>query len=213
MPLFGPPHTFGFGTFGSGHTPQEACERLYRTVLAVLPSWFHASGGDTRAILKGLAAVFGRVEEYIRDLREQLFINQSIAPFLDEHGKDVGRPRSTDETDPSLKLRIRFSEDAVSATAIKAIVQALVDQDVGGPIIFEESRQLDPSTTVPNQAFEYVAQDFFVGQSKPRRRPLAGYFQITVPNGISQATFDAIVAALPTPKAAGYGFVVTEAAP
>lgn len=216
MPTFGS-GTFGGGsTFGSGHEQGEACPRLFRQVKIYLPNWFWERGGDVKAHLKAQAACMAEIEDYIRDLHENLFIETALGVWADQAGADRGQLRAEGETDQQFQIRIRYFEEKVTRDAILEAAQRIVDADVGGTVKIIDWEQIDPATSIPDDVHPILGQDFFWGQSRwassqdPGDGAKAATFHLLLPAGISQGAFDAVMNEALRLKAAGFHAVVTE---
>lgn len=76
---------------------------------------------EAYAVMMGWAAA-------IDDHRvRQTFILKATGTFLDAHAKDRNQRRTADESDDALRQRLRQYPDAVTAPAILAAVQAILD--------------------------------------------------------------------------------------
>lgn len=117
----------------------RSADQLTEQILKFIPGVF--SGMEP--LLGGTAGVFETVEVKADELAQLTGLGESEGIWLTLRGQDLGVLRAPQESDQSLVHRIRDVEDAVTRTALKNTVEALLDTGSAQIIEWYEGPYLD----------------------------------------------------------------------
>lgn len=99
-------------------------------VLAQLRKLLPAHYASAEALLAGFAAALGQAEVALDTLRDLATVEDGTGMWLTLQAHGYGIRRATDESDESLRIRLRAVEDQLTVPAIKAAVDRLIAPDV-----------------------------------------------------------------------------------
>lgn len=100
-------------------------QELYDLAKAQLPRWFFADPAN-QEMVAGYAKMFAKVRTTAGGWADATYITRAGAPWLDEHARDRGTRRQTNESDAALAARLRTIDDAVSPNALLDAVNAIL---------------------------------------------------------------------------------------
>ena len=72
-----------------------------------IPAWVYREGVRSKAVIAGIAAAFGAIEQDIDDIVGQAYIDRSIGQYLVLHGQDRGKVRQPGESVEAFRQRIK----------------------------------------------------------------------------------------------------------
>lgn len=110
------------------------------------PWWLCEPEDVLDAIVRAIAAQLARAEGAVDSLHDRTFIDLADGSWLDQHGRERGVPRFTEETDTAYRPRVKAIEDKVTRTSILAAVDAVL---LEGTSLMEEHTP-DAAYAVPN---------------------------------------------------------------
>ncbi len=104
-------------------------QELFDLVKASIPSWVFQSPDAEQEIIaaaaKAMKLVWDQVDTWLSFTR----ILDATNEWLDQHAKDRGTRRQTDETDEALRQRLRVYEDAVTVASLNEVMESLLEAD------------------------------------------------------------------------------------
>jgi hypothetical protein len=111
-------------------SPEE--QILYDFAKASLPRWFTAHA-RVEEELGGFVKIFNRARAQVVFWASQMYIGNAVGPvsgepdWLEQHARDRGTSRQDGETDVNLRLRLRNREDALTRSALLALINSMLD--------------------------------------------------------------------------------------
>lgn len=108
--------------------------QIYAELVDIAPTWFHTEKFG-RDFLDALAAVFHLTETKVEALLVQVFRSTATGEYLDEIGKELGRPRWLGETADEYRARLFIEPVGVTPNAIRKLLQQLADSHSDGYFI------------------------------------------------------------------------------
>lgn len=119
-------------------------QELYDFAIDSLPKWFREvsrSEEELNAMVKVFDAARLQIEVYFSQSRILLATGTGETDWLNQHAKDRGTSRIPGEMDPSLRERIRSTDDALTRSAILDAVQGVMTAEgLGGTPAMVELR-------------------------------------------------------------------------
>lgn len=103
-------------------------QKFYDFLKGVMPRWFYEQTRNEEEI-HAFIQVFDDVREQIEAIFQETFILDSVGgtpDWLNQHAIDRGTNRRENETDATLRARLRSFEDTVTAPAILSAVNAVL---------------------------------------------------------------------------------------
>jgi len=101
-------------------------EQWFNKLSGFIPSWVLQENKNAYAHYQGMAKVLSVSQEIIANHIKETFITTSSGEFLDLHGADRNKERTSFDTDESFKAKIREIVNSCSLPAIKALVDSML---------------------------------------------------------------------------------------
>lgn len=156
--------------------------------------------------LQGCAVMFDAAKQTIDAwLKTQAFILTATGVWLDQHAKDRGLYRQSGESDAALAQRIRQYQDAITATVLKSVINAiLAAAGVAGTCAIVELRR-DRAFMATNagtgRKVAYLSRGYRMGHSGRPNKII-----VILPYGTGAATGAAVDDQMRARRAAGIAY-------
>ena len=101
-------------------------EQWFKKLSGFVPSWVLQEDKNAYAHYQGMAKVLSVMQSMVDDHIKETFITTSSGEFLDLHGADRNKVRTSSDTDESFKAKIREIVNSCSLPALKALVDSML---------------------------------------------------------------------------------------
>lgn len=188
--------------------PYTATEQaLYDHAKGALPRWLFQNANAKEDMFGAYVKIFDSARTQIAEWVSLSYLASATGVWLDQHAKDRGTTRQANETDATLRARLKTSEDAVTRPYLLSTINSTVDAaGVSGDAYMVELRRDrgffgDFASTSRNKA--YFSRGYRMGKSGRPMRII-----IILPYGSTTALKNSIDVFLQLRKPAGYSHTV-----
>lgn len=102
-------------------------EQWYIKLQSYVPLWFfEESGGEAEADFWALAKVLETIQQVGSNHIKETYIDQATGEYLDEHGNDRNKVRTSDDTKETFRAKIKRIISSANLNAIKRLVDAIL---------------------------------------------------------------------------------------
>lgn len=101
-------------------------DALYRWLKSAVPSWLFGGPNAVNETWEAMAVVFEAVQAAGERLLDTTYLLRATGSWLDVHAREHGTSRRLNETDDSLRERLRTPEDAVTEPALEDAADAIL---------------------------------------------------------------------------------------
>jgi hypothetical protein len=191
-------------------TAQE--EELYLWLKTALPSWLFGNASAVEEHWGAMIEQYGSVRVYVEEIIANTFVMVAIGPWLDQHAKDRGIFRQENESDDSLRERIRNVETKLTREALAERADGILTANsmtTGATIVNLRSERawfVFDTTTGRQLSYLSTVNSGFTDRMSKSGKPSG--FVIMLPYGTSAAVAASIQEAVRQNKAAGFWFAV-----
>lgn len=183
-------------------------QEIFDVGKASIPKFFFQKDDAPSEPLAAAAKAFALAKAQIADWWSQSFIKTATGFWLDQHARDRGTRRQANESDATLRARLRQIEDAVTLPAIQSAVAAvLTAAGVAGSATFIENHRShafmrNTGSPIPYHSFIGRGERYGGGAAYPGSG--SRLVVIILPYGTPASVRDAIRDACIRKKGAGY---------
>lgn len=191
-------------------TAQE--EELYQWLKTALPSWLFGNDDAVEEHWSAIIEAFGDVRIQMEDWLSKTYVLIATGVWLDQHAKDRGLFRQENESDDSLRERIRNVEAKITREALATVADNILTANsmtTGATIVNLRSERawfVFDTTTGRQLSYLSTVNSGFTDRMSKSGKPSG--FVIMLPYGTSAAVAASIQEAVRQRKAAGFWFAV-----
>ena len=199
-------------------------QRLADWARDALPSWYSADGRTTEEI-QVFAKMFYRLLLQIQFWVDMTYVGRAVdgleVDWLDALARELGTKRVTDETDTSLRYRLRNIQPAITVAAIEDGANQLLESlGITDDVVLEELPALsaychtgDVGDPDESESYGFFFTPAVDALSQRMCRPKGGSIVVIIPFGLSATVRASVLSLINKLRAAGIAaFVETKGA-